>query len=207
MIKKWIIGTMLVGLTGVLVYGAINRTIARSIVDRGNTSSEARGNGRDEVANGYSEEVRRNDREETANGYIEEVRGNGRGGGRKGENVGLDSDQAVSQGYFPEIVQADDVDWMTLTGEAAGEDDFGLVVLISDGSQIEVSGRAWSYALSQGFSVKVGDRISVTGYYEQPDHLTPGTVVNLTNSQEIQLRDEVGHPMWSGGGGRRDGNG
>ena len=51
----------------------------------------------------------------------------------------------------------------------------------------------------EGFALKVGDKVSVTGFHEDGE-FKAGTVENLTTGQTLVLRDETGRPGWAGRG-------
>jgi hypothetical protein len=87
------------------------------------------------------------------------------------------------------------VDWETLTGEVTIVDG-DVTVETAEGEVLVGLGQA-SYR--QGFALKVGDEVSVTGFHEDGE-FKAGTVENLTTGQTLVLRDETGRPMWSGQG-------
>jgi hypothetical protein len=137
MVKKIVLGALLVGLIGVLVIGAVIRT-------RDKTS----GNGG----------------------------GQGAGGGR---------------------VSA--ADWVTVDTAVEVLDDSGLR-LSADGETVTIQGRAWSYAQDAGLAVSTGDRLRLTGFYDESGLFEPGQIENLTTGQMVVLRDDGGRPLWAGGG-------
>jgi hypothetical protein len=137
MVKKIVLGALLVGLIGVLVIGAVIRT-------RDKTS----GNGG----------------------------GQGAGGGR---------------------VSA--ADWVTVDAAVEVLDDSGLR-LSADGETVTIQGRAWSYAQDAGLAVSTGDRLRLTGFYDESGLFEPGQIENLTTGQMVVLRDDGGRPLWAGGG-------
>ncbi len=67
---------------------------------------------------------------------------------------------------------------------------------------IQVIDRPWSFAQQQGFQAKVGDQVSLNGFYED-DTFEVGGLVNVSTGQETQIREQSGRPLWAGGRGRQ----
>ena len=72
-----------------------------------------------------------------------------------------------------------------------------ITLQLTDGSTVSVAGRAWRYAQMLGFSTQVNDTLWLEGFYEG-DHFEIIRMTNLETNQRISLRDETGHPLWSG---------
>jgi len=198
MLKKVVFGIILIGLSTVLVVGAINRT--SDLSERSEASTErsrgAEGGERNKSAEEGSQGNqygRSNARDEKVT--IEEVssisQGNGNGGsGGRGNNsrdvVGgeVGTDQTEAQ------------EWITVEGYVGLISEDALTVVLSDGEEILVEGRAWRFAQENEFSTEIGHRFSITGFYEDGE-FKAGLIVDLTTDLSITLRQESGRPSWA----------
>jgi hypothetical protein len=181
MLKRAVLGTLLVGLIGILVAGAIIRT-----VDKTENVAEARGQGRGRSDVETVEVVTLN-QGQGRGGY-----GQGNGSGRQVENT---------ERLYPNYEEVPDT-WGVYEGVVveALESGGDLVVLADDGTEIAV-GTGPGYMQAQGFVLEAGDRVQVQGYWED-DELKAAQVTRLSDGQTIALRDELGRPAWSGAGQR-----
>ncbi|MDX9953878.1 MAG: hypothetical protein RBT75_07275 [Anaerolineae bacterium] len=83
--------------------------------------------------------------------------------------------------------------------------DSEILVRTAEGEEVlVVLGQAW-YREQAGFTVAVGDEVSVVGFYEDGEFKAV-TVEDLTTGATITLRDASGRPAWSGQGNRRNSN-
>jgi hypothetical protein len=90
-------------------------------------------------------------------------------------------------------------EWLTLIGTVERIDESTLIIGLASGEPITVEGRPWRYALEQGFSAVVGDRLIVTGFYDGED-FEVGQLANSTSDQTLNIRQDNGRPLWAGGG-------
>jgi len=178
MIKKIVLGTVLVGLCGVLVVGAINRTTAKA------TRSE-------QV---YGQGDRRGSTE-TISDAGKQLRGSLESGGNTRRSTAQDSDcnPIADHIFVPE--------WEVLQGIVANVDEDALTVRLLSGEQIVVEERAWSFAQEQGFSPQVGDQVTLAGFFEG-EEFEAGRIENLTAGQIVALSGPDGRPQWAGRGRR-----
>jgi hypothetical protein len=95
-----------------------------------------------------------------------------------------------------------DLEWKTLEGTVTAVSETTITIAAADGTPIVLENRPWQYALSMGFSVKTGDKLILTGFYETPETFTAAGIQNITSGASVKLRDESGRPMWSGRNGR-----
>jgi hypothetical protein len=133
-------------------------------------------------------------------------RGFGRGGGRGGG--------PGAQGYNPQTVttvkgQVEDLGSYGMQGwrVAPGMQTKGLVLKTDKGSITVHLGPAW-YVSQQGFKLKEGDTLEVTGSKVTKDEKTVLLAAEVKkNGQTLKVRDEQGAPLWReqgrGGPGRR----
>lgn len=179
-VKKVVLGTLLVGLIGILVVGAIIRTI-----DKTGLVTEARGQGRGRIGSEVSV---------STSGQ----QGQGRGGNGQGGGYGR-SDVAELQ-YASYEISPDT--WAIYEGTVVEAPESGgdLVVMTEEGQEITV-GTGPGYMEDQGFMLQTGELVRVEGYWED-DELKAAQVTRLRDGQMITLRDESGRPAWAGSGRR-----
>lgn len=180
MFKKILLGMLVVGLVGLLVLGALNRTNAKTV------SAEGRGLGHG--PSGVAAEA------ETFGGQ-----GRGQGGnglGQQGRNDTVASQPGAGQ------AQAEGV--MTLQGVVVSVNQDALMVRTDDGQAVTVEGRPWLYAQEARFTAQVGDQVSLTGF-DDGDQFEVMQIQDKTNGQSVVLRDETGRPGWAGRGRRSGG--
>jgi hypothetical protein len=180
MIKRVALGTVLVALIGVLVAGAIIRTI-----DKTENVAEARGEGRGRTS---SEVV----------GSSDERLGQSRGSQGQGGGYGRSADATVGTGSAYTV---DSEAWSVYEGTVmqapgAGVD---LVIATDDGAEIAI-GTGPSYMEAQGFVLQVGERVQVEGYWEDGTEFKAAQITRLQDGATIALRDQVGRPAWAGNG-------
>jgi hypothetical protein len=212
--KKWLVGALVVGFVGVLIAGAVIRTM-----DKTEQSSSARGVDRDRVVDGPSgrgngageplDRLQENVRHEQSLGgqqgsgrqYVQNVnnlQGNGRrygqsldsstgGSGTPGDSIGASQDQVD--------------EWVTLGGVVADVQDEALIIELSDGGELIIEGRAWSFAQELGFDTQIGNPIILAGFYEGDD-FEVGRIIDQSVGDEVVLREISGRPLWAGNGRR-----
>jgi hypothetical protein len=180
MIKRVALGTVLVALIGVLVAGAIIRTI-----DKTENVAEARGEGRGRSG---SKVV----------GTSDERLGQSRGSQGQGGGYGRSAGATVGAGSNYEVLSEE---WTVYEGTVmqapgAGVD---LVIATDDGEEIVV-GTGPSYMEAQGFALQAGERVQVEGYWEDGTEFKAAQITRLRDGATITLRDQLGRPAWAGNG-------
>jgi hypothetical protein len=193
MLRKIVLGTLLIALIGVLVAGAVIRTMDRTV-----RVAEARGYGygNDEV--GECEKGESGQGHGHGNGEVSKCEASGSGqvrGGYGGQG------REDAPGDQTGTGQANAEGWLTLQGAIVSVDANRLVVQMDSGEQVTVENRAWWFVQEQGFLAQVGDRVTLIGFYEG-DHFEVGRIDNATNDQTVRLRDENGRSLWAGRGRR-----
>ncbi len=251
MIKKVFVGVLLAAVFGLLVFGAVNRTLAKTEereplalsknLSEGNESGNGNGQNKDRYLNNDSATgLRGNEGNGIGNGTgsgsgnrnnKSAVDGSGaqNGTGRQASAPGVGqggqpeggpadgfgsrngtgrqgSDSGIGQGGQPEgapadgsgLGQADVNTWLTETGviESVSADLWGI--RLSDGTYLELEGRALRYLLENGFSVQAGDSFTITGFFDG-EKFEIGQVENVTTGATMRVRDENGRPLWAGG--------
>jgi len=173
MSKKIVLGGVLIALIGILVAGAVIRTL-----DKTGNVAEARG-GRG--GNGRAEGSAAG---QTVNGLMD----------RSGA-----ADVAGNEPASPASLASVD-EWLTFQGTVSSVSEDALTVSTSEG-ELLVENRPWLFAQEQGFAAAVGDELTLTGFYED-DAVEVGRIYNTTTGKSVDIRDENGRPLWAGRGRR-----
>jgi hypothetical protein len=214
MIKKIFMGVLIAGVFGLLVLGAVNRTIAKSAerepfaLSENKTAKISGGNG-----NQGQKQAPDNDPEDCLPKYrADEPRsGGGLGQGSEGfdpaeEGRGYNGENHTNLGGQPEGAPEDGLGtglaeveaWLTYSGTVQStSEDLWVVNLIEIGP-LEITGRLLSYLQEKGFVVTTGDELLVIGFMEGDD-FEVGGVENVSTGEQIAVREETGHPLWAGG--------
>ena len=102
-----------------------------------------------------------------------------------------------------EILQAEneDHDWIDLDGTVASLDVESLWIETLEGELLEITGRAWGFIIDSGLVFSVGDEVELEGFYEN-EEFEISSIQNLITSAFLQVRENSGRPLWSGGAGR-----
>jgi hypothetical protein len=93
----------------------------------------------------------------------------------------------------------------SLEGIVLSVDDEQMTLLTDDG-EFQVTDRPWRFALEQGFEAEVGQRVHLTGFYED-DSLEVSALQNVSLAMAVQIREQGGRPLWAGGNNGGQGNG
>jgi len=222
MIKKVILYTIFAGLIGVLLFGAVYRTQAKLNLESGSGGQHGQAstlNGQyDGLGQNYGDDIGTNQDSIGGTGY-RGGQGYGAQGGQGGQDYGVGAGQGSQNGQGNGAGtgqgsgygrgrgagqgngtgQAPVTEWVTLTGTVKSVDETALIVVTATGQEIAISNRAWSFVQEQGFTVQIGDQVTLVGFYED-DEFEVGQISDETTNQSIQLRDENGRPMWAGRG-------
>ena len=204
MLKKVITTTIFLVLIGLLVVGAVNRTLARSALTAGThqegTHTETVNGGQGK--NGHAESGQA--ATDSAGHGAGEEKYPGAGGGQGGDGQGGGGQGANARERTLGTQSADSaaaIAWQQVTGEVVESGLEAMLLVAEDGAEVLVEGQPWRFAQSQGFDAQVGDAVTVMGYVEA-DEFKAGALTNLTSEVTVQLRDASGRPGW-GGQGRR----
>jgi len=223
MIKKIFVGVLLAGVFGLLVFGAVNRTLAKNDDSEplalSKNLSEDNGGG-----NFLGQNKNLSENKSSKNNVYQEAHGNAhRAGDCDGEQYSRGTEYRRSsnengngpgpaQGGQPDempgdglgVGQAEVDEQVTLYGTVVSISSDLLVVELTDGSLLEVEGRVLSFLNEKGFSLSAGDELKITGFYEGESF----EVIQITNDgsgETIRVRDQSGRPLWAGG--RKNGGG
>ena len=183
MIKKVVLGTLLIGLIGVLVAGGIIRTL-----DKTENVAEAQelGRGRSIAESGEA---------------VTQGQGRGQGQGRSEQGTGIGQAAGTADRLYPNYDESPEdmelYEGTVLVSPEAGGD---LVIVTDEGQEITV-GTGPGYMEEQGFALQAGEQLQVLGYWEDGE-LKAAQLTRLRDGETITLRDELGRPAWSGAGQR-----
>jgi hypothetical protein len=180
MLKKIVLGVLLLGLAGILVAGAMIRTL-----DKTAEAAEGRGGGRGPAAAGQAGPL--------AVGY-------GQTAGHSDGDCDHTAEPAAAEA--PGLGQGEAVDWMVYEGTVVQAPGAGidLVIETESGEEIEV-GTGPGYLAGQGFVLEEGEEVRVQGYWEGGE-LKAAQITRLRDGQVATLRDQLGRPAWAGYGQR-----
>jgi len=211
MIKKIFLGALFLGLAGVLIFGAVNRTIAKSTETplakgeggggqlEGSIDTDHQGGHGQFERNAAGGTHETHDHEGDCTGDLSESHeprselGGSRGGQRRGGG-GMSSGGSIA-GHS----EVETASWITVEGSVVSADTEALVVSTADGETVVIEGRAWRFAQELGYTARINAPITVVGFYEDGEF----KVVQISgNGSEapLQLREPGGRPIWAGGG-------
>ena len=176
MFKKIMVWTIYAGVVGLLIFGAVIRTEAKTgqnILDP--ESSQER------------ENIVPNDK-----GAGDPI-GSGEGYGRKKTLSGEGEDYRQAETV--------DHDWTGISGTGTSLTAESLWIHQSDDEMLEIAGRAWRFIQESGFVVSPGDQIGLEGFFEN-EEFKVSMIWNLTTDTDLQIRDDSGRPLWGGGAGK-----
>lgn len=185
MFKKILKWTIYAGVVGLLIFGAVIRTQAKT--EQHNSQPEMRLESKGSDSQGQG--------------------GEGAGWARDGDEITSRSGQGSgrnggSSGNGEELLLAaeEEHDWTSLIGVVVSLDDESLWIETDQEESLEITGRAWSYILESGLEVEVGDEVVLEGFYEDGE-FEVSYLENLISHESLQIREDSGRPMWSGGAG------
>lgn len=222
--SKIVWGVIVIAAAALLVAGAVNRTLARSDLgsntaaqtaqqlrrgqtadaeasgtvggDAGLAQTQGSGNGVNGLGQGQGQGQGRNAKVATGN---EENLHEGQSAGQTGAR-----DQGVGGNGATGALLADVEGLDTILGTVAQVDEETLFLAQDNGETLAISGRAWRFALENGFAVNQNDSLTVVGFYDG-DHFEPIAITNEGTGQQLQVREANGRPMWAGQGRRNAG--
>ena len=117
----------------------------------------------------------------------------GRGNGARGQNQA--SNVPAPENGLQE--------WVTFSGQVSNFSENYFTLLTADGQQIPIQLGSLNYLTSLNLVLQEGEAVTVVGFWETVDTFTAGSLTMDATGEEISLRDELGRPLWSGGGPNR----
>ncbi|MGB2964649.1 MAG: hypothetical protein WBB69_11760 [Anaerolineales bacterium] len=193
MLKKILVWTLYAALVGILIFGAVNRTAAKTDQDSSHLVQPEGGAGAGQARDGSGN-----------NGQSDGPGKNGQAGGSGNNSIsggtGING-QANESGKDLQESDLEEHDWVVLTGAIVEFNSDSLWVQSENSGNLEITGRAWRFAQESGYLPAVGNEVKLTGFYEN-GKFEASTIEDLTSGQIILLREDTGRPLWSGGGNR-----
>jgi len=173
MLKKIVLGTLFIGLIGIMVTGAVVRTM-----DKTGRVVEARGYGR-------------------GNGEAGAYAAGGSGQGRGGYGQGNARDGVAERQYLN--YEAPPEEWLVYEGTVvqAPEDGGDLVIETSDGEEVSV-GTGPTYMASQGFTLQAGEPVQVRGYWEDGEFKAAQVAAKVVGTHPA-IKPVPARPTWRSG--------
>ena len=200
MLRKILLGVVLMGVIAVLLLGAACRTDAvtskGSGLQDGTSSLFGIFSGGDQSSGDNFQGGGGNNR-----------RGGGSGGGSQQGGTGSQSSSNGDQGIGNSAAgsnlgstQASTREWITIEGTVSSLTSDGLTVLSDQDTVYEITNRAWRFAQEQGFTTSLGNQLSMVGFFDENNVFEACQITDLTTGESVMLRDESGRPLWAGRG-------
>lgn len=189
MLKKIIIGTLvviLVGAAGVAAYDAVqgNSTLDLPSVDSlQNIVSQAQGPGQGQGRQGQGQ------------GRDQQGQGQGQGRGRQGQDQGRGNGQGN--------VEMMDREWQTVPGTIVSVEPQSLTVDTADMGPLTLQLGRIGFADAQNVTFAPGDAVTILGFTGENGTFEAGQITNQATGAALQLRDPNGRPLWAGPGQRQ----
>jgi len=179
MIKKIILGVVVLGISAVVIYGGVYRTTVRTETEEKANRSERNLSTSQRMSEEGNQERQGKNRTSSSDGQ--------QGGKNRSESDHITSDEEFK-------------DMVSFTGTVTQVNEDQLVILSEEGNEIVIENRAWWFATDAGFFAGIGDSIASKGFYESVDKFEVSYIENLTKGVELQIREESGRPLWAGNG-------
>ena len=124
----------------------------------------------------------------------------GEGAGRSSEATGRNGGSSGA-GEERLLAEEEEHEWTSLVGVVVSLDDESLWIDVDQEEDLEITGRAWSFILDGGMVFSIEDEVALEGFYED-EEFEVSSILNLTTNDFLQVREDSGRPLWSGGAGR-----
>lgn len=187
MFKKILKWTVYAGIVGLLIFGGVIRTQAKA----GQEPAKS-GTGLD-VGNPASLDQEGKGTEGWSRTGEENPSRSGGGSDRNGSSFGASEEL--------HLAEEEDHEWIQVSGVVTGLDAESLWIETAEGESLEISGRAWTFIQEADLTFTVADEVELEGFFEN-DEFEVASIQNLTRAYFLQIREESGRPLWSGGAGR-----
>ena len=203
--KKIVSGILFISVIGLLIFGAINRTIAKSEtpIASGLNRSEQIANtvtSEDLTINGGIGLGRNNKNKSAQTGNFNEGNCEGEAGYYSNNNKQVQS-QRLGQGKNNNsgTIPSEIATIVSQEGRVESVSEESLAITNVDGHSLVIEGRAWRYALENGYTIQPGEQVRITGFYEDGEFKV--VTLSLKNGDgEFSFRQNNGRPTWAGGG-------
>lgn len=95
--------------------------------------------------------------------------------------------------------QADVEEWVVVEGTITAVELNAVTIETTEGESLLAQLGPNSFWSAQEMTLEVGDHVQITGFVEDGETFTAGSITNLDTGEMLTLRDEDGRPLWSGG--------
>jgi hypothetical protein len=190
MLKKIVVGLIVTLLSGGLIYGAINRTQAKSEQASNETPSRQYAN-RNEPQTSSTDE----DGERSGQNMQREF-------GKNNEDQRSQVEEIVQSRGNERVGAAEVSEWVSIFGTVLEVSEDAILVLTDQGDELVLEGMTLRYTQEQGFYTSNGSTVRLLGFYENGE-FEIGEMVDLSSGLVVAVREESGRPLWAGGRGRR----
>jgi len=217
------IGIVIAGTIGLLTFGAVNRTFAKTAesgstpisegLSEGNGDKNGGGKGSSSSGSDYGTSNKEKDGGPDDCIADGEAYGQGTGSGdmfTAGNNEPSEdgtgyqygngsngSNAGSGMGDGLEISQSDMEDWFSIDGMVTSTSDSEWVITLEDGTSVTLYYRVISYLAEQGFTVQPDDGLTLMGFYDVDGDFEIGQIDK--DSVIVLIRNESGQPLWLGG--------
>jgi hypothetical protein len=207
MVKKIGLITLFVLFAGVLIYGAVNRTTAKSetsdrIAAQNQTVDEHDPSSQDFFGqrNGQGNQGQGN-QSQGSQGQGSQGQGNqGQGNqGQGNQGQGNQGQGNQGQGRNQQREASEIQERINISGVVVQAPSYGIDMILETAEGDVLIGTGPGYLAEQGFVLVAGDSVSVSGTWEN-EEFKAAEITLLADGSSIILRDEWGRPMWSGAG-------
>jgi hypothetical protein len=179
-----VVGSLITVFSGILVVGAINRTIAKNEHTTQEATNQISRRSREQV------EADNVERDFSGNRSSSESSEQNRHGQNRQSNVGQAGD------FEPETM-AQVSEWTSIQGKIVAVTDDAIEVILQDGDQYVIEGRALRFAQELGFMPVIDDELKLVGFYEGSE-FELSQIVDLATKDIFTLREDSGRPLWAG---------
>lgn len=93
--------------------------------------------------------------------------------------------------------------WIDVTATVQSVEDILIVLVLEDGTLINVDGRQLAFLVESGVVLVAGDVVSLTGFYDLNGFFAIGELT--LGETTVTLRSDAGLPLWAGGPQRKGG--
>lgn len=218
MVKKVFVGVLLAAAFGLLVFGAVNRTMAKALDNEALALNDSvldgygggHGNGntltyQNQVLDGgVDDTIAAGENLGAYGGYgpgdgtgniVPPEDGTGYGIVNPNGGFGKQPEDAPRDGTHDGI--ADVSEWITVTGTVQSVSSYEVVITLNDGTTFELDGRELYFLNEIGLVLNVGDSVTILGFYDD-GIFEVGQIT--TSSGTVVIREDDGTPLWTGGG-------
>ncbi len=175
-------------LSALLLFGAVNRSLVRSVPDQAEGQKQANG----ALRQAEEQPLARTEAAQISTSNLQRQESSQAGNQANPEN----QPENPAETGVNRAETTDEV--ISLQGEVMSVNEDELV-LNTAGEELIIEGRAWRYAQEQQFTTGAGHSLQVSGFYEN-QNLEVVQMTDLTSDQSVTVRDETGRPLWAGQG-------